>query len=133
MDTKRTPATAGKLVEAKRGFDQWRRNRKHRERIPDQLWQMAVEAATVHGVHPTARRLRLCPATLKERMQTFGQGEASEDGPRFVEFPVLGAGLAPECILEAEDQGGRKLRIQLKGGATAQAASLGRMLWRGES
>jgi hypothetical protein len=44
----------------------------------------------------------------------------------------MGAAPVPECILEAEDQVGRKLRVHLKGSATAQAASLGRMLWGSE-
>jgi hypothetical protein len=90
---------------------------------------MAVEAATIHGVHATSRRLRLNSTQLKQQMQSLGKTEAAQDGPRFVELPWLGAGPVPECILEAEDQVGRKLRIHLKAAATTQAALLGRMLW----
>ena len=132
MGTKATPAVAGDMAEAKRGFERWRRGGKRRGRIPDPLWQMAINAASVHGVHTTARRLRLNPTRLKEQLQTLAQDRATEDGPRFVELSWPGAALAPECILESEDRAGRKLRIHLKGSATAQAASLGRMLWTGE-
>ena len=132
MQTKTRLATARELVEAKRGFDRWRRSRKRRKRIPEELWQMAVGAALVHGVRSTARRLRLNATELKKRMPTLTQGQASGDHPRFVELPWREAAPVPECILEAEHQAGRKLRIHLKGGATAQAAALGWMLWRGE-
>jgi len=132
MDIQKTPAVAGDMAEAKRSFERWRRSGKRRGRIPAPLWQMAVDVASIHGVHTTARRLRLNPTRLKGQMQTLAEGRASEGGPRFVELPWPGAALAPECILEAEDPAGRKLRIHLKGSATAQAASLGRMLWTGE-
>jgi hypothetical protein len=132
MQTETRPAIARELIEAKRGFDRWRRSRKRQGRIPENLWRMAAEAASIHGVHANASRLRLNSTKLKKRMQTLRQGQASEDRPRFVELPWLGAAPVPECILEAEDQAGRKLRIHLKGEATAQAASLGRMLWTGE-
>jgi hypothetical protein len=131
METKATTTRAGGLAEAKRQFDQWRRSRKARGRIPEDLWRMAVGAAAVHGVYPTARRLRLNPTTLKKRMPIPKERHAISDATRFVELPWLGSTPAAECILEAEDQAGRKLRIQLKGGATAQVETLGRMLWRG--
>jgi hypothetical protein len=120
------------LAEARRRFDHWRRNRGRRGRIPVGLWQIAVEAATVHGVHGVARHLRLNATTLKKQMQRRGENRDPDHGPRFVELPWLQAPPTAECILEAEDQAGRKLRIHLKGQATAQAGSLGRMLWRDE-
>jgi hypothetical protein len=130
MHTKTKQPSAGQLAQARQGFDRWRRrSRKRRRRIPDRLWQMAAEAASVHGVHATARELRLNSTRLKEQLHALGQGQASEETPGFVEFPWMGAAPVPECILEAEDQAGRKLRVHLKGSATAQAASLGRMLW----
>jgi len=132
MHTKTKPATARELAVAKRGFEQWRGSRNRGRRIPEGLWRLAAEAASIHGVYSTARRLRLNPTKLKEWVQRFAQGQVSEDGPGFVELPWLGAAAVAECILEAEDRVGRKLRIHLKGGATAQAASLGRMLWRDE-
>jgi hypothetical protein len=52
--------------------------------------------------------------------------------PGFVEFPWMSAAPVPECILEAEDGDGHKLRIHLKGEAISQVASLGRMLWGSE-
>ena len=132
MDSKTKPAVAGELAEAKRGFDQWRRNRKRRRRIPDRLWQMAAKAAAIHGVQSTARWLGLNSARLKQRADEFAQDQTSQEGPRFLELPWPGASAVAKCFLEVEAQDGRKLRIQLKGEATGQALALGRMLWEGE-
>jgi hypothetical protein len=123
---------SGTLTVAKRRFDHWRRSRGRRGPIPAELWQIAVEAAAVHGVHGTARHLRLNATTLRKQMQGCPDNPAGDDAPRFVELPWVGTASTPECILEAQDQAGRKLRIHLKGQATAQAGSLGRMLWRHE-
>ena len=133
MANRHTQAAGGELARAEGQFDQWRRRRKRRGPIPDQLWQVAAEAAGVHGVHLTARQLRLNASSLRRRMHKLGQAEPSADPPCFVEFPLVAPNCVAECILEAEDQGGVKLRIHLKAGATEQAAALGRLLWRGES
>lgn len=117
------------LARAKQSFDRWRRGRKRRGRIPGRLWRMAAEAASVHGVHATARELRLNPARLKEQLHALAPSQASHQTPNFVEIPWMGATPEPECILEAEDELGRKLRVHLKGSATAQAVSLTPMLW----
>jgi hypothetical protein len=93
---------------------------------------MAVKAALIQGVQSTARRLGLNATRLQKQVQRLAPAQAAEDASSFVELPWLGAAPIPECILEAEDHSGRKLRIHLKGPATAQAASLGRLLWTGE-
>jgi hypothetical protein len=131
MGTKATGVGAGELAEAKRGFDQWRRSRQRGQEIPEPLWRLAAKAAARHGVPATARRLGLNATRLKQWAQRLTPVEAEED-QRFVELPWLGTAPIPECILEAEEQSGRKLRIHLKGPATAQAAALGRLLWTGE-
>lgn len=128
MHTKTKHTSAGQLARAKQEFDRWRRDRKQCGRIPDRLWRMAAEAASIHGVRATARQLRLDVTRLEEEVDALGESQPSEETLGFVEFPWTAAPV-PECILEAEDQAGRKLRVHLKGSATAQAASLGRMLW----
>jgi hypothetical protein len=80
-------------------------------------------------VHATARELRLNSTRLKE--QSHAQGQALEETPGFVELPWPGVPAVSECILEAEDGDGSKLRIHLKGEAISQAVSLGRMLRKG--
>ena len=127
MGTKATGRVAGELAEVKRGFDQWRRSRSRGREIPEPLWRMAVKAATRYGVQSTARRLGLNSTRLQKQVQRLAPAQAAEDPCGFVELPWPGAASLAECILEAEDHAGRKLRIHLKGPATAQAACCGRV------
>jgi hypothetical protein len=133
MRTKGTGTAAGELAQVQQGFDQWRRSRPRGRCIPEPLWRMAVKAAARYGVQSTARRLGLNATRLQKQVQRFTAAQAAEDACGFVELPWLGAAPLPECILEAEDGSGRKLRIHLKGPATAQVAALGRLLWTGEA
>ena len=132
MAARATGGNAGELAEVKRGFEQWRRSGQRGRRIPEALWRMAVKVAARHGVQATARRLGLNATRLQKQVRRFAPTQAAEDQSGFVELRWPGAAPIPECLLEAEDHAGRKLRIHLKGAATAEAAALGRMLWTGE-
>ena len=121
------------LDEVKRRFDAWRRDHRWLGRIPNELWRLAGEAAAVHGVEATAERLLLDPSRLEAWLPRTPAVATEGEGPAFVELPSLIMGPPAECALELEDGSGRKLRILLKGPATAQALAIGRMLWRGEA
>jgi hypothetical protein len=121
------------LEEAKRRFDAWRRERRWLGRIPNELWRIAGEAAAVHGVETTAERLLLDPSRLEAWLLRNPVAATAGEAPAFVELPSLIMGPPAECALELEEASGRKLRILLKGPATAQALAIGRMLWRGEA
>ena len=112
----------------KRRFEQWRRTRAGRGRIPETLWAMAVAAAKEHGSYKTARTLRLNYTALNKRVAVGGSRGSwpDKEAPRFVQLPMAPAGGSPECIVEVENGEGTKLRIHLKGGATADLASLSR-------
>lgn len=121
------------LDEARRRFDAWRRSHRWLGRIPNALWRMAADTAVVHGVEATARRLLIDPARLQQWLAVAEPVADAAEAPPFLELPPLLVGPPAECTLELEDSSGRKLRIQLKGPATAQAVALGRMLWRGDA
>jgi hypothetical protein len=121
------------LEEVKRRFDTWRRDHRWLGRIPKELWRIAGEAAAVHGVEVTAERLLLDPIRLEAWLPHTPRAATGGEAPAFVELPSLVMGPPAECALELEDPSGRKLRILLKGPATAQALAIGRMLWRGEA
>ena len=122
------------LEEVKRRFDTWRRDHRWLGRIPNELWRIAGEAAAVHGVEATAELLLLDPTRLEAWLPRTPAVATEEESPAFVELPSLIMGHPPaECALELEDASGRKLRILLKGPATAQALAISQMLWRGEA
>jgi hypothetical protein len=121
------------LDEARRRFDMWRRSHRWLGRIPKALWRMAADTAVVHGVEATARRLLIDPVRLQQWLPVAEPVADTAEAPQFLELPSLLVGPRAECTLELEDSSGRKLRILLKGQATAQVVALGRMLWRGDA
>jgi hypothetical protein len=76
MGSRRTDALPASLEAARRRFERWRRTRPARSRIPEALWASAVKAAGKHGVHRTAKALRLDYYSLKERVEVAAQGES---------------------------------------------------------
>ena len=119
------------MTRARRHVEAWRRTKRGRERIPDALWAVAVEAATEHGINKTSKALRLNHSALQAETRKRAHGILAGDAPgEFVELAVPTVRGDPECIVEADNGSGTKLRIHLKGGATADLTSLTRMLWR---
>jgi hypothetical protein len=105
------------------------------------LWTSAVKAAGRYGLNPTARALGLDYYSLKRRVEAFprsltGRRAGSRGGSdhpataTFVELPAFGAAGCPECIVELEDAGGAKMRVQLKGIPTPDWAALSQSFWR---
>lgn len=58
-------AVPAAIQETQLQFENWRRERKRGERIPENLWTTAVELAKQHGVWPAARALHLDHSRLK--------------------------------------------------------------------
>ncbi len=111
--------TSLRLAEAARQFARWRAKRRLGERIPESLWRQALELAAEYGVSQTSSLLRLDYYGLKRRLGAVRRPVGSER-PRaaapaaFLELPAL-LGASPPCVIEIEEAGGRKLRIQLPG------------------
>ena len=47
------------LDEVRTRFENWRQNRRSKQRIPEELWSAAIEVARRDGVNPTAATLHL--------------------------------------------------------------------------
>ena len=113
------------LEEAKVRFEEWRKNRRGKARMPAELWSAAVEVARKEGINRTARELHVAWDDLKRHMPATG---AIPQQPAFVEPVTPQVQSVPECTLEVEGSRG-KLRIQLKGASASDLASLSRVLW----
>jgi hypothetical protein len=120
------------LEDTKGRFEEWRRNRKGKARIPAELWSAAVEVARKEGVNRTARELHVAWDDLKRRMATTAEVRRRPDSPVFVELVPPQTQQVPECTLEVEGRQG-KLRIQLKGASASDLATLSRALWEAAS
>ncbi len=57
----------------------WRATKKPRSRIPEALWEMAVKLAAKHGVHRTARTLKLDYYSLKKRTLAAATRRETQD------------------------------------------------------
>lgn len=112
------------LVRARDRFTAWRRTSRPKARIPESLWELAVELAEKHGVHRTARALKLDYYSLKKRVESAAAGRSDEGASAFLELPTT---LVPvlECVIQFEDSGGT-LRVHLKGYSAAEIATVGR-------
>jgi hypothetical protein len=113
------------LEEAKVRFEEWRKNRRGKARIPAELWSAAVEVARKEGINRTARELHVAWDDLKRHVSATG---AVPQQPAFVELVRPPVQSVAECTLEVEGRRG-KLRIQLKGASASDLASLSRVLW----
>jgi hypothetical protein len=116
------------LDEVRTRFENWRQNRRGKQRIPDELWLAAIEVARRDGVNPTAAALHLDGGKLKRRMVAADSVSGSAMPPTFVELmPPTSVDLR-ECTIELEGRKG-KLRIHWKGATSADVAVLSRALW----
>lgn len=112
-------------------FVQWRRTRAKKARIPDELWDAAVEVARRDGVNRTAKVLHLDGGKLMRRL--VGAGEAGEPARRdtpaaFIELVSSTSDIRMECVVETESPGASTVRIQLKAVTLREVAELGRAL-----
>jgi len=129
LNSKSTTPIPGAIEQLQRRFDEFRSTQPHRTRLPETLWQAAVELARVHGLHPVAQPLRLDYMGLKKRLCEVPVVRKKATGPAFVELISAHPATVADCVIEFESSIGGKMRIQWKGSAAPDWASLLRA-WR---
>jgi hypothetical protein len=135
------------IRKVQRRFEHWRSAHTGRLPIPQRLWTAATELAREHGIFHTARVLRLEYGKLKQLVEAASPAAKrrvkkapvsrsrrarSTTPPAFVELIGPRPGSSHECRVELEGPRGR-MRIELKGIATAELVALSRALWDGEA
>jgi hypothetical protein len=100
-----------------------------RTKLPESLWQAAVELARQHGVYSVAHPLRLDYMGLKKRLGEPSNHRRKAPRPAFVELIAPHPATLEECVVEFESSRGGKMRIQWKASAPPDWASLLRA-WR---
>jgi len=96
------------FLETHKRLDEWRSTNKPRRRLPEWIWQRAVELAQQHGLNCTARVLRLDYAQLKKRLQPALPRQV----PNFVEIVAANTVTSTRCLIEVESAHG-KLRVEM--------------------
>ena len=129
MNNKSASSIPEPIAQLQRRFDEFRSTRPHRTKLPETLWQAAVELAREHGLHPVAHPLRLDYMGLKRRLEGLPAARKKASAPAFVELIAAHPATVAECVIEFESSMGSKMRIQWKGSSTPDWAILLRA-WR---
>jgi len=103
------------ILQLQRQLEDVRRSRPTRTKLPESLWQAAVELARQYGIYPVAHPLRLDYVGLKKRLGGLSRPPHGPKvaAPAFIE--VVAAQPAQEgCLIEFESPRGAKMRIHWK-------------------
>jgi hypothetical protein len=129
MNRKSTPAIPEPIAQLQRQLDQFRSTQSRRTRLPESLWQAAVELARQHGVYSVAQPLRLDYMGLKKRLGEPSGHRRKASRPAFVELTAPNPAAPEEWVIEFESSRGAKMRIQWKASTPPDWTSLLRA-WR---
>ena len=116
-------------MQLQRQLDQFRSTQPRRTKLPEPLWQAAVELARQHGIYPVAHPLRLDYMGLKKRLGEPSSHRRKAPRAAFVELITPHPATPEECVIEFESSRGTKMRIQWKATTPPDWASLLRA-WR---
>ena len=108
MRTEYPLGTQSRLQEVSAVFAQWRSTRKPRNRIPEQLWQAAVDLTPFYSTHQIARALRLNYTELKRRIK---KRLPEEQAAEFIEIDMRQLLSTAPCVLELRSPSGFELKI----------------------
>ena len=101
------------IAQLQRQLDQFRSTQPRRTKLPEPLWQAAVELAREHGIYSVAHPLRLDYVGLKKRFGGTPRVRRKATQPAFVALTEPQAPLH-ECTIELECLTGRTMGIQWK-------------------
>ena len=129
MNRKNTAPISEPVLQLQRQLDLFRSTQPRRTKLPEPLWQAAVELARQHGIYPVAHPLRLDYMQLKKRLSGVSSRRPKPTKPAFVELITPHSVAQAECLIEFESASGGKMRIQWKAATPPDWANLLRA-WR---
>lgn len=126
---KKTSPIPEAIVQLQQQLEQFRSTQPPRTKLPESVWQAAVELARQHGIYSVAHPLRLDYMGLKKRLGGVTVRRRKKTKPTFVELTAPHTPPLEECVIELESARGNKMRIQWKTSAPCDWVSLLRA-WR---
>jgi hypothetical protein len=124
VNRKSTRSIPEPIAQLQRQLDQFRSTQSRRTKLPESLWQAAVELARQHGVYAVAHPLRLDYMGLKKRLGGVPSPRRKAAKPAFVELIAPHPATLEDCVIEFESAGGGKMRIHWKAAAPPDWAGL---------
>ena len=85
------------ILHLQRRLDQFRSTQPRRTKLPEPLWQAAVELARQHGIYPVAPPLRLDYMRLKKRLGGVSSRRRKPTKPPFMEL-IIPRSAAPGIV-----------------------------------
>lgn len=106
---------ASELESARIELERWRSDPSKGRRIPDRVWENAVHAARVDGIHTVSRALGLSYSDLKSHMTLSPRHRSGRPGGAvsFVEITSPSQAEGSACTIELSKAGGTRLCISL--------------------
>ena len=129
MNRKSTPPIPEAIVQLQRQLDQFRSTQPRRTKLPESLWQAAVELARQHGIYSVAHPLRLDYMGLKKRLGGIPILRRKATKPAFVELIAPQRRRWRSASSSLKSPSGGKMRVQWKASAPPDWVSLLRA-WR---
>lgn len=122
------------LTEVQSGFADWRKTKKHRSRIPEDLWAAAVMLSQQHSLCQISKALSLSYTDLKKRVEKSPKTPLPCKAIPSLDFIAID--IPPphstECIIEMEHSNGNKMRMHFKGNVDLDLQSFAESFWSGK-
>ena len=110
-----THPTPEPILKLQRQLEDFRSSQPVRTKLPESLWQVAVELAQQYGIYPVAHPLRLDYMGLKKRLGEVSPPDRQKAAaPAFVELVAAQPATLEACVIEFESARGAKMRIHWK-------------------
>jgi hypothetical protein len=134
MVKSKEPTKNPTIEDVQRQFKEWRQRNRPRVRLPQELWEAAVELCRQYTVSYVARILRLDYYKLRDlasrSVAVCNEKKGSEAGPQFVAYEVGAMTMPWSCVLEKETADGDRMRMSVGAGCAVDLVELGKALWR---
>ncbi len=122
------PTTESNLKEVQNKFHRWRKSRKERRAIPEELWEAAVGLSKYYSIHQISRALRLNHTALRKRVED--SNKKADTTPAFVELQIRDRSpSSAHCMVEMEKQDGATMKMYFHGEADLDLLELGKAFW----
>ncbi|MBT3487906.1 MAG: hypothetical protein HOA72_23640 [Desulfobacula sp.] len=125
LSTKLNPT----LPEVQSMFATWRKNKQHRNRIPDYLWEAAASLVPAYSIHKVVIALSLSHRGLKNRVEANKAKIEANIPSGFIPIDIPQQH-SVESIIEMAHKNGNKMRMHLKGMGEVNLHAFVESFWR---
>ena len=118
------------LADVEVQFEHWRKTRKHRCPVPQELWDAATSLVGQHSTLEISKALNIAHSKLKKRIDvpSSSQPIPSTDFLKVGVMPPPPVAL-PSCVLEVSDKNGTNMKVSMTGSPCFDVVELLQAFW----